>query len=164
MDEADVTEAVTIPEPPTALGSGARAESGLTLTEEGKLTQRAITWNPGSRWNTREPLAAAEDRQSSTLLEMAARTARELMAGSARAKGIGAKLVLAMEAANQRDEHEHRRQGDESRAINITTNNVLTVGQIKVVEHVDWYGSQAAAASAESAESDASSESSGDGE
>ena len=144
-----------IPETPTSSGSGARAESGLTPTEEGKLTQRAIAWNPGSRWNTRGPLVAAEEQQPTNLAELAARTARELMAGNSRAKGIGARLVLAMESANQRDEHEERQRGNESRAINVTL-----LGPVKVIEHDDWYGSLAASlASTESTESRAASDS-----
>ena len=148
---------------------GGRAESGLTHAEEFGLIARSVAWNRDRRYPTRmtrdELIAVRKSRGAETVIETALLSAADLMASSCeRAKGIGTRLIVAMESANQRDEHEHRRQGDEVREINITTNNVLTVGQIKVVEHVDWYGSRAAAASAESTESDAASDTSADGE
>ena len=89
---------------------GERAASGLTKLHDARLESLAVRrgWIKG-RWPTAVPklelIEQVRARGDLTLAERTALAAFELLDGSERAKGIGGRIVVAMEKQNQADEH-----------------------------------------------------------
>ncbi len=98
------------PEESTGDEGPARAESGLTQLNDARLETLAVRrgWIK-DRWPTHQPkrelINEITGRDDVTLAERTVLAAYELLEGSERAKGIGARLAVTMEGQNQADEH-----------------------------------------------------------
>lgn len=118
------------PESDGGAEGGNRAESGLTKLHDARLESLAVRrgWIKG-RWPTGVPkgelIEQIKGKGDVTLAERTALAAFELLEGSERAKGIGGRIVVAMEKQNQKDDHhadgktvhhEHRLTVDDERS------------------------------------------------
>ena len=129
-------------EPAGGPGAKVRAPSGLTEIRDARLTQRALEegWIGGTRWPTRigskQLHAEIQARGDATLIEQTVATAYRLLGSEdTRAKGIGAKIAVTMEAQNQADEHHAAgHKVEHTGAIGVA---------VQVIEDPGWYGNNA---------------------